>query len=44
LTSREKLQRAKPKYVSCQLPCEESWPHDTYSPWLGVMTSPLAHI
>jgi hypothetical protein len=32
MTSWKELQREKPKYVSHQLPCKESWRHDTYSP------------
>jgi hypothetical protein len=43
-TSRNQLRREKPKYVSCRLPCKESWWHDTYSPQPSTMTSPLAHI
>jgi hypothetical protein len=44
MTSRNQLPREKPKYVSCQLPCKESWWHHTYSPQPSTTTSPLAYI
>jgi hypothetical protein len=44
MTSRNQLQRERPKDVSCWLPCKESWWHDIYSPQPSTMTSPLAYI